>query len=261
MTQAQDSFNYYFPITRHNYQLTGEVSGVVLNAADTVTPIPNAQVCLTESLVCVEADALGMYSISDVPIGSASLTASMFGFFDQTDTVTVEINQTANLDFFLIPSTTQGTVWVELTWGSQRDLDAHLWLPPTTPVHIYWRFLGDCGLFPYACLNKDDFAFGPETIRIRQQFPGEYVYAVFLFDSGNIVNSSPQVRITDSDGVVATFEVPEDGQGRWWHVFNLDGLTGNITLINLVTSDNPAPYDPATSSAEGEIQDYLFIKP
>ncbi len=150
-------------------------------------------------------------------------------------------------DIYLIPSITTGDVRIELTWGNRSDLDAHLWLPPTTPVHIYWRFLGECSFFPLACLDKDDFAFGPETIRIRQQLPGNYVFAVFKFESGNIVNASPQVNVYDSNGLLATFDVPEDGQGRWWHVFDLDGFTGNITLINEVTSVNPAPYDPSTS--------------
>lgn len=245
-TQAQETYAYYFPIARQNFQLTGEVTGTVYNAADGVTPIPNAQICITETNDCVVADGLGVFSFQGIPVGNASLTASSFGFFDQEESVEVENTQTSTLDFFMVPSTTEGVVHVELTWDSQRDLDTHLWLPPTTPVHLYWRFLGDCGFFPFACLDKDDFASGPETIRIRQLLPGNYVYAVFLFDPGNIVNSSPQVRVTDANGLVAEFSVPEDGQGRWWYVFDLDGFSGNITLVNQVTSDNPAPYDPST---------------
>ncbi len=90
-SKAQGSATYFLPIISVNYQLTGEITGVVLNAADAVTPIPNAQVCLDDGSNCVVSDGMGTYTLTEVPIGTTELTASAFGFFDQTETIEVKL--------------------------------------------------------------------------------------------------------------------------------------------------------------------------
>ncbi len=233
----------HLPMIFNDFERTGTASGVVFSAA-TGLPIETAVVCLSGTTDCAVTDANGEYTLPGVPIGQQTLAAGAFGFFPIEADLLIGWEGTISQDFTLFPSLVTGRVRIELTWATPRDLDAHLWLPATLPVHIYWNNLGYCPDIPYTCLDKDDFAYGPENIQIRQRFPGTYVYAVYLFGTGNLINSAPLVRIYDDTGLFAERQVPQEGEGRWWYVFELDGITGNITPIDTISNTSPGPYDP-----------------
>jgi hypothetical protein len=191
---------------------------------------------------------LGAYSLADIPVGSQTLAAGAFGFFTNEQEVIVNWEQVSLLDFSLASSLVTGDVRIELTWATARDLDAHLWLPATFPTHIYWKNQGICNFPLYTCLDKDDFAYGPENIRVLELFPGTYIYAVYIFGSGSLTNSAPVIRIYDDTGLLAERHVPLEGDGSWWHVFDLDGITGNITPVDTISNTSPGPYDPEPTS-------------
>jgi hypothetical protein len=78
---------------------TGSISGTVTKAADG-TPIGGATISV-DTGQSATTDASGAYTITNVPTGTRSVTASASGFESQTKTATVNENQTTIVDFAL----------------------------------------------------------------------------------------------------------------------------------------------------------------
>jgi hypothetical protein len=163
---------------------------------------------------------------------------------------------------------TEGQVRIVLRWGEEpRDLDSHLWLPPESPYHIFWRDKGAVSQFPFAELDIDDItSFGPETITIADLQVGTYLYAVHLYNGvGTIGTSEAVVEVYKGATLLRTYEPPTDGpwdeqevplinpyndRRIWWKVFELtsDGTDVAITDFNVASTD-PRPYlDPVAVS-------------
>ena len=49
------------------------------------------------------------------------------------------------------------------------------------------------------------------------------------------------MQVFDSTGLIANFGVPQDGQGLWWTVLEVDTSTGRITINTL--GDEFEPYE------------------
>lgn len=242
----------------------GSISGTVTNATTgqaisgaTIKAMQNSNVLDTAT-----TDASGNYTIPELPPGTYTLEASAPGFLRSTqENVQVIAGQNTVVNFSLSPLLALGELRLVLTWGQDpRDLDSHLWLPEGTPYHIAYFRRGDLDACPFARLDRDDTSsFGPETITIKQRFDGTYVYAVYKYSGvGELTESEAQVNVYDSTGLIATFNVPTTGTGRWWDVLRIDGTTGAITEINqIVDGDssgdpNPAPYpDTAMGCQQG----------
>lgn len=138
-----------------------------------------------------------------------------------------------------------------LTWGQHpRDLDSYLWTPEIDGVS-YMVYYGDRGSetqAPFAELDLDDVdRWGPESITLNQLFPGIYRYSIHHYaewedDSLDISHSQAEVRMADPNGVVQVFNVPEtDSQDWWyWHVLEIDGTTGEVTVLNELSPDAPS---------------------
>lgn len=141
--------------------------------------------------------------------------------------------------------------WMQLTltWGQDpADLDSHIWTPVIegSSYHIYYMSRGDSSSAPFADLDVDDVtSYGPEHITIYNEFAGTYTYAVYHYSgTGDITTSEAEVGILLPDGAVQTFTVPDGSASAnwWWHVCTIDGTTGEITPINLISADPPMPY-------------------
>ncbi len=222
----------------------GSVAGQVTSAV-TGQGIGGASVCLVSGSPCTTTDGSGNYTLPGVSTGSQTLRASAGGYYALDQAVTVIVNQTSQLNFVLSPTLAQGEMRIVLTWGADpRDLDSHLWLPPSHAYHIYWYHKGNCSATPYACLDIDDqYSYGPETITIKQRFDGTYRYAVHRYaGDGPITASGAHVQVYDSTGLIAEYWVPTSGSGNWWYVFDLDGATGAITVRNTIMETSPEPY-------------------
>lgn len=207
-------------------------------------PCSNSNVIVTTT-----ANSNGEYETL-VPDGIYDVQASASGFTtDCADNVQVFPVQRRGQNFSLSPALAPGAMRIVLTWGANpSDLDSHLWTPSDVPYHLYYRRLGSTTACPNARLDVDDQdGFGPETITIAQRFQiGQYRYAVNRFDgSGTLGGSGAFVRVFNSTGLIASFNVPS-GTGDWWYVFDIDGLTGSVRPVNQLRTSEPAPY-PDTS--------------
>lgn len=237
----------YLPIILRRPALApGTVTGRVVNAVN-AQGIAGAQVCVLSGQ-CTTSNAQGNYTIANVDAGPRTVRASANGFVTLQQATNVPAGGTVTLNFALSPILGQGEIRIVLTWGATpRDLDSHLWLPPANPFHIYFANKGNCTVFPYACLDVDDvFSYGPETVTIKQRFNGTYVYGVYNWSNDAAITSSGgRVQVYGASGLVAQYNVPTSGNGRWWYVFDLNGNTGQITPRNVIQNNPPGSYSEA----------------
>jgi hypothetical protein len=175
------------------------------------------------------------------------------GFLRSTlEGVVVTAGQQTTVNFSLSKLLTAGELRAVLTWGaSPSDLDSHLWLPDDRQYHLYYSRKGGLDACPFALLDQDDTSgFGPETITLRERYPGTYLYAVRNFSgSPEITTSGAQVQLYDPSGLLTTFSIPTSGVGTWWNVFQIDGTTGAIAEVNTIGED-PAPYADTAQGCE-----------
>lgn len=138
-----------------------------------------------------------------------------------------------------------------LIWGENpRDLDSHLWTPSISgsSYHIYYDDMGSTDFSPYAELDVDDVqSYGPENISIKQFFSGTYYYSIHHYndwedDIGLITTSQASVKVLGPQGVIYNIDVPSGyaESGWWWNVFQINGSTGQISLINQISSEPPS---------------------
>ncbi len=249
-----------------NTTLSGHVTD-----ATTGNPIEGATVCLGS--ICDETDSDGLYLLENVPPGE--LTANFMGtprtgdspltvqFTDlstnNTQTVTsvasgyidyineqVQIieNESNVFDISMSPEITGNELRFVLTWDDDpADLDSHLKTPDIEgqQYHVYYSAPGSSTQPPYAVLDVDDVTgWGPETITIVESYPGTYNYYIYKF-SGNeeIIQSNANVSIYDDAGLIQSLNVPTSGEGRYWYICDIDGVTQNITLVNEIRETEP----------------------
>ncbi len=218
--------------------LQGQVTDAVSGA-----PIADAQVCIQGTTQCVDTDANGDYTISDVAPGEQVLNVREDGYIPVNDQlVTITAGETTTRPFAMSPELAVGELRIVLTWGEKpADLDSYLWLPNST--YIYYDQPGNPAT---ANLDLDDTnGNGPETITIAQQEDGTYTYAVYNYSVARNGDTTPfsisgaVVRVYKGDQEINTFAVPTTGDGVWWYVFDLDGATGNITPVNTLSDTAP----------------------
>jgi hypothetical protein len=154
-----------------------------------------------------------------------------------------------------------GQLRVVLTWGQQpSDLDSWLLLPDDTSVypHLYYgaadtnnnQLAGSTISDPFAELDVDDrSSFGPETITITQTYPGTYRYYVHNYSGESqgvgFSQSTAVVRVFGESGLAYEASVPMLDTGDYWHVFDFDGTTLQLTPVNMVETTAPTLPPPA----------------
>lgn len=237
----------------------GDLEATVVNAV-TGDPIEDADVILHEagSEPCSGAkvdstttNGDGQMAFENVPAGFYHLSIEAGKEFISICRTNILIlgDRTTGLGVGMSPILEPGELRIILTWGEDpSDLDSHLWLPKDDPFHICFVEEGDAGSFPFAFLDLDDTSsFGPETVTIIEPQEGTYTYAVHNFSDefgGDtpINESGGHVEVFGEDGFIASFDAPTSGDGFWWHVFDLNAETGQVTGVNQI-GDDPEPYD------------------
>jgi prepilin-type N-terminal cleavage/methylation domain-containing protein len=211
----------------------GSLEGLVKNATNEA-PIAGVDVCVDGTALCATTDGSGTYSLAGVPAGEQTIAFAAPGFTSLSETVAIIESVVTTQNTAMSPQLAAGDVRVVLTWGqSPSDLDSYLWVPSGTQVN--YSAQGSLVSAPFAQLDVDDTdGFGPETVTISQLTTGSYSFAVRAL-GGNFVPAETIVRVYDSGGLIGEYSPPNDG-GRWWHVFNLDGGTGNVSVVNTVGS-------------------------
>ncbi|MBK9050552.1 MAG: carboxypeptidase regulatory-like domain-containing protein [Chloroflexi bacterium] len=217
--------------------LQGQVTDAVSGSA-----IANAQVCINGTSLCATTDANGNYTIADAPAGDQVLNVTSGGYITVNDqAVSIAAGATTTQPVALSPELAAGELRIVLTWGTApSDLDSTLWLPSAT--RIDYNVKGQT--IENVTLDLDDTSGeGPETITISQLAgSGTYTYAVLNFtgnSGGTLSASGAVVRVYRGDQEIGTYTVPTTGDGVWWNVFTLDGVTGAITPVNTLSDTQP----------------------
>eukprot|EP00297_Palpitomonas_bilix_P003754 CAMPEP_0113882494 /NCGR_PEP_ID=MMETSP0780_2-20120614/8994_1 /TAXON_ID=652834 /ORGANISM="Palpitomonas bilix" /LENGTH=601 /DNA_ID=CAMNT_0000869531 /DNA_START=687 /DNA_END=2492 /DNA_ORIENTATION=- /assembly_acc=CAM_ASM_000599 len=126
-----------------------------------------------------------------------------------------------------------------LRWGENpRDLDSHLaWKTEageSRRVYFSKKVYED---EPLLWLDKDvTTGFGPETMTTGCLRPGiTYHYFVHNYaGKGTLSGCRGEVIVTDVYGTCCEVIVPSQGEGDYWHVFDIDGTSQKVTLVDKI---------------------------
>ena len=222
------------------------VSGTILNAVDR-SPVANALVTISGQTGTTNAN--GNYTIHNVGTGNHDAAGSSDGFcpFSAPFTIPDDYDgESFTYNFSMSPVLEAGQIRMVLNWGATPpDLDSHLLTPDIegSTHHIYYSNVGSYTAVPYAKLDTDDVnGYGPETITISQLFTGTYAYYIknFTGNSEGLKNSGAVAQIYSGESCTATIiEVPTDTDGSYWYVCDIDGASGDITVVNQIQSSAP----------------------
>jgi hypothetical protein len=235
----------------------GNVSGFVKDATN-LNPVSGVTILLRagtndlsrEIIQQVISGSNGSFSFTSIPSGTYTAFFSKTGYISDFMVLSVLGGQsTTGFNMNLSPDirTTSG-YRIILTWGQNpEDLDSHIFTPLIngTKYHVYYYSKGSLINPPYVNLDVDKVtSYGPETITIAKTFAGEYFYSVnHYYGSGSLTTTSnATVNLYGVNGFIRSWTVPTTGSGLWWNVFSINGLTGNVTNINQISSAPPSGY-------------------
>ena len=196
-----------------------------------------------EEIASTITDETGQYELS-LPSGKYKLTFTKDGYVSNYSNVTV-FEETRDVCISLNPENqiVADSFRVVLHWGNTvRDLDSHMWGPEEEmPFHVYYSNKR----VNSANLDVDDTSyFGPETITVDQKKSGKYSYYVHDYtnrgnsNSNNLSTSDAYVELYFGNELLYTIHVPENNVGTVWHVFDIDGETGQVILVNEFSNEN-----------------------
>ena len=222
------------------------IEGTVKNA---VTGLVEEDISVSLNGLEVLSDREGFYSLY-VPdfLNSYVLTGSGDKFCTYNGTINIPSDYSSNIfeyNFSISPAPELGEVRIILTWGSNpSDMDSHLLTPEIDSVnfHISYSNRGSSESTPFVVLDLDDVdGYGPETITIKKLESGIYKYYVHQYSNdGNLNESKGSVQVFDSPSCTGkVIDIKEEGEGRYWNVFEINGENGNILEINQIVEDEP----------------------
>ena len=263
----QAEYRSLLPFIMFNYtQGPGSVTGVVFDATKPGRQgVENVKVCY--ETVCMTTGSDGAYQLDNIPDGLRQIHAEALElFFPAEEAVAIRPFETVQQDIALVPKSGINDVfmrilltWIETpTWppeDAENDLDAHLWLvAPEEPYHYehiysYFPDNGDCTTFPNACGEVDyRRGYGPETMAIQQLESTVYYFGVLNYNYPRpgvpeIVDLQAKVRVFQEDGVIFEAEIPTEGQGDFWYVFQItsDGVTHTLSKKNCIITYDGTP--------------------
>lgn len=220
------------------------LSGVVTDAT-TGQPLSGVTVCITVLNLCGTSDSNGVYTITNIPPGNRTLSATKTGYITYKDSMYLGFNPTTTYNLTISPVLGAGQIRAVLTWNvDPHDLDSHLWTPNGSRIFFYAK--GNCLFTPFACLDVDDTSsYGPETITIKQRLPGTYTYAIHTYAGYGSIAQTSNARVKVYIGSQSYVFTPPACTGslcstyRWWHVFTINGANGQITPINRYSTISP----------------------
>ena len=222
------------------------VSGKVLNAVDR-NPIANVLVTISGQTGTTDTD--GNYTILNVGTGNHDVAGASDSFCPFSAPFTIPDgyeDEFFTYNFSMSPMLEGEQIRMVLNWGATpHDLDSHLLTPEIegNTHHIYYVNRGSYTTAPYAKLDTDDTnGYGPETITINQLFVGTYTYYIKNYSGGGsgLKNSNAVIQIYSGVSCTANIiEVPTDSNGIFWYVCDIDGATGDITVVNQIQSSAP----------------------
>lgn len=232
---------------------------VTVQDAVTGNILPGATVTLNG--YTATSDATGIATIPDTPTGTFTLIVSKAGYVTYQQSITLVVGPNSVI-VALSPQLATGQMRFVLTWGENpADLDSHLTGPDTAGgrFHVYFGDRNPTGAD--ANLDVDDTSsYGPETITITQFHSGTYRYYVHHFSgTGTLSTSGAIVKVYGDQGLLTTASVPA-GTGEYWYVFDVDGATKAITLVNTIGSVEPSPALVAERAGDKAAEDLREVQ-
>jgi len=218
------------------------ITGSVVNATNTA-PIAGAQIRFYEQDTLVRELTADANFDFPFPSGAYRMEVIAEGYltWSRDIAVTAAAPLTVRVSLSPILHSETEVARIVLSWGqTPADLDSHLLVPGQ--FHVSYSNKN----FDSARLDVDDVdGEGPETITILNWVSGLYRYYIRDFSAGNntasttLASSGAVVQLYMGDEDVRVFQVPQDA-GYLWHVFDLDPATGEITVVNAITNNEPA---------------------
>lgn len=189
-------------------------------------------------------------------LSTLHLHAERDQYFDYDDyQFEAQLGQTVTNKFSMSP-VFDGVRFV-LNWDLEpADLDAHLLTPVIgdTSYHVQYPLAnrGNKESPPFATLDFDvQDSYGPETLTMYRLEDGIYRFFVKKFDpnahkslsaSRAVIKVYNRGALLGDDGLYASREVPNVGEGSVWHVCDIDGKRRSITWMDeLLAADPPLP--------------------
>jgi subtilisin family serine protease len=141
-------------------------------------------------------------------------------------------------------------------WWMPAGLEANAYLHTPSGYNYYWNNTGSLGEDPYVQFMHDSWNDRPvECHVIRQPESGTYQYVVCAQDTydgwgtikyskgGTAYPAYPIVRVFKGNTLIKTISsssATRVGTGTlYWHVFNLNGSSGAVTVVNKITNTQP----------------------
>ena len=199
----------------------------------------------------IETDKNGKYRVS-LPLGNYTIEMIKDGYVTKHINVYVIGKDTLDQNANLVPTASgaeTGELRIVLTWGRHPyDLDSHL-IGPTKDnkeFHVYYgdrRYKKD-GV-TYAELDLDDTSsYGPETTTVyKMNDTGKYSFYVHdytnkkRYESNHMSNSGAKVEVYKGEVLYASYNIPTNVVGNYWHVFDYDVETNKIISVNEIGID------------------------
>ena len=258
----------YITVTPGDTLQSGTMSGKVTDAT-TGKPIVGATVSVAG--MNTTTDSLGNYTFKNVPVGALTanftgtplsgdapltvrftdysglgvqrVTASATGYYNYSRYISVSTSVTI-LNITLSPVFTGEGLRLVLNWDElPEDMDIHLLTPEIDgkPYEVFYKYKGSQNTPPYAVLDIDDTnGIGPETITVYSLVDGTYrCYVDKYSEDTAITSSNGVVQVYGTSGLMHTINVPTTGTGEYWYVCDIDGATGDVTIVNTLQSDPP----------------------
>ena len=217
--------------TSSSVTATGDVGGTTKDAV-TGTVEGSVTVNLRNQsggiVATTTSDVNGVYSFTDILVGSYTLEFTKAGYISGTETITVVDSQVITVNPTISETLASGQIRIVLTWGTLGDLDSHVFYTGSPAnFHVYYKTTSSNNV----TLDVDDTdGEGPETMTISSQLAGTYEFHVYDYNGLDILqNRSAHVKVYDDTGLIGNFSVPA-ATGTLWKVFSLTG--GVVTPIN-----------------------------
>lgn len=220
----------------------GDISGITINIRNGWNNLQGDPILTTVT------NDQGIYN-AILPLGNYTVEMIKEGYITKHYNIYVMEGNSLNQNNTLIPSSTEempaGDLRVVLTWGEEpRDLDSHL-VGPTADGNDYFHIYFADKLYSennitYADLDLDDrYSYGPETTTIyNMNNEGKYSFYVHDYTNKNYAssyemsNSGAKVEVYKGDTLYATYNIPTNNIGTYWHVFDFDAKTNSIVPVN-----------------------------
>ncbi|MDZ7316521.1 MAG: VWA domain-containing protein [candidate division KSB1 bacterium] len=176
-----------------------------------------------------------------------AISISADGYVTYESTVSLSPGVVTTLNISLSPVITDNEYRIVLNWGKfPSDLDIYLIVPKDgfhDATYVYYSNRGWFNTYPYAVLDIDRRqGFGPETITIQRLIAGKYVIFVHNYSrDAELTDSEGIVQIYGRSGLLQSVSVPKTGTGPYWYIGDIDGLTGQMTIKNVIQEEQPRP--------------------